>query len=271
METISILGCGWLGLPLAEHLIHLGYKVKGSTRSVTDISKLESKGIEAHVINLNPDIQGATLESFLESDVLVINFPPERRDDIVEYHRKQAMSLIERIELSSIKKVIFASSTSVYPDLNREVTEEDATAPSKSSGKALLNFEELLNSCGEFKTTVVRFAGLIGPDRNPGRFLSGKKDVKNGDSPVNLIHRDDCIKIIQLIIQKNLWGKVYNACADYHPNRKDYYTKAANNLGIAAPTFIKSEVNSYKIVNSNKLKEQLEYTFLYPDPSEVYM
>ena len=31
METISILGCGWLGLPLADYLIGKGYELKGST------------------------------------------------------------------------------------------------------------------------------------------------------------------------------------------------------------------------------------------------
>lgn len=31
MPTVSILGCGWLGLPLAEQLLAEGYSVKGST------------------------------------------------------------------------------------------------------------------------------------------------------------------------------------------------------------------------------------------------
>ena len=39
-EKISILGCGWLGLPLAKSLLAKGYKIKGST---TSESKLEAK------------------------------------------------------------------------------------------------------------------------------------------------------------------------------------------------------------------------------------
>jgi 3-hydroxyisobutyrate dehydrogenase-like beta-hydroxyacid dehydrogenase len=32
-ESISILGCGWLGLPLAGELVREGYAVKGSTNA----------------------------------------------------------------------------------------------------------------------------------------------------------------------------------------------------------------------------------------------
>jgi nucleoside-diphosphate-sugar epimerase len=165
--------------------------------------------------------------------------------------------------------VIFVSSTSVYPDLNREVTEDDAKSPSKSSGRALINFENLLKQCSEFSTTVLRFAGLIGYDRKPGRFLSGKKKLSNGDAPVNLIHRDDCINIICKVIENDLWGKVYNACSDLHPKRRDYYISAAERLGIAPPEFAESEDLSFKIINSDRLKKDLKYTFLFPDPASI--
>jgi len=269
MKTISILGCGWLGLPLAEHLIVEGYSVKGSTRSQNDISKLESRGIDPYILVLDPELRGEKSESFFDSQILIINFPPERREDIVRYHKRQALSLVHRIRHSSIEKVIFVSSTSVYPDLNREVTEDDAKSPSKLSGQALLNFESLLNQYTEFSTTILRFAGLIGYDRKPGRFLSGKKEVINGDAPVNLIHRDDCINIICKVIENDLWGKVYNACSDLHPKRRDYYISAAARLGITPPEFAESEDYSFKIINSDRLKKDLNYTFLYPDPAAI--
>jgi len=269
MRNISILGCGWLGLPLAEHLVAKGYSVKGSTRSQNDASNLESRGIDPYILILDPDLRGENAESFFDSDILIVNFPPERREDIVQYHKRQALSLIDHIRHSNINKVIFVSSTSVYPDLNREVKEDDAKSPSKPSGQALLNFENLLNQYSEFSTTIIRFAGLIGYDRKPGRFLSGKKQVVNGDAPVNLIHRDDCLKIICKVIENNLWDKVYNACSDFHPKRRDYYLKAAAGLGIIPPEFVESEDVSFKIINSDRLKKDLNYTFLYPDPSAI--
>lgn len=269
MNRISILGCGWLGLPLAEHLIKSGYKVNGSTRTKEDLYKLEKKGIRPFLLALDPELRGENLSAFFDSDVLIINFPPERRDDIIEYHTLQATALIDRIKPSPIDRVVFVSSTSVYPDLNREVTEDDSYEPSKPSGKALINFEKMLNDCNEFQTTVIRFAGLIGHDRNPGRFLAGKKEVRNGDAPVNLIHRDDCISIIERVIEKDMWGETFNACSDVHPKRKDYYIEAAKNLGLSPPNFVQEEQYSYKIINSAKLKSALQYSFKYPDPSDI--
>jgi len=269
METISILGCGWLGLPLAEYLIKSGYRVKGSTRTKNDISILEAKGIIPSLLILDPQIHGNNLNNFFNSDVLIINFPPERRDDIVKYHELQIISLIKRIIHSSIEKVLFVSSTSVYPDVNGVVSETESQAPSKLSGQALLKVEQLLMDCSEFETTILRFAGLIGYERKPGRFLAGKKEVINGKAPVNLIHRDDCIKIIHQIIQKNIWRERFNACADLHPTRKDYYIDAANKLGLTPPTFVETNNCSYKIVSNEKLKKQLNYIYKYPDPFEI--
>ncbi len=269
METIAILGCGWLGLPLAEYLIKCGYRIKGSTRMKKEITSLDSRGIEPTLLVLDPNIRGENLDNFFKSDVLIINFPPERRDDIVTYHEHQVTSLIDKMKHSSIKKVIFVSSTSVYPDLNREVSEEETQTPSKSSGKALVIVEGLLNNCDEFKTTVLRFAGLIGYDRKPGRFLAGRREVENAEAPVNLIHRDDCINIIHLIIEKDIWGDTFNGCADLHPKRKDYYINEANKLGLTPPTFTTSEKYTYKIVSSKKLKKRLDYSYKYPNPLEI--
>lgn len=45
MTKISILGCGWLGLPLAKALIENGFSVKGSTTSTDKLTALENDGI----------------------------------------------------------------------------------------------------------------------------------------------------------------------------------------------------------------------------------
>jgi nucleoside-diphosphate-sugar epimerase len=201
--------------------------------------------------------------------VLVVNFPPERRDDIADYHPAQIRSLIARIEHSFIKKVLFVGSTSVYPDLGREITEDELEPPTKPSGVALLEAERLFRSSARFETTIVRFGGLIGYDRMPGRFLAGKRGVTGGDAPVNLIHRDDCVAIIQKIIERSVWGETLNACADKHPLRKEYYTAQARKLGLEPPDFVVGGKGGFKIVKSDRLKKLLEYRFKYPDPSLI--
>jgi nucleoside-diphosphate-sugar epimerase len=196
-----------------------------------------------------------------------LNFPPHRRDDIVAYHRKQYEALIKQIEHSNVKNVLMVSSTSVYPSSNKVVVETDAKNPEKGSGEALLIVEDLLQNIKNRKTTIVRFGGLIGYDRNPARFLASKTDLKDGNSPVNLIHRDDCIAIISEIIKQEKWGEIYNACCDEHPTRKEFYTLAAQKSGFAIPEFVDDESSKqFKIIDSSKLKAELAYTFKYKSP-----
>ncbi|MFQ5788757.1 MAG: SDR family oxidoreductase [Thermodesulfobacteriota bacterium] len=269
METISIMGCGWLGLPLGEYLVKKGFKVKGSTTEPEKLISIKEKNIEPYLIILNPNIQGENYREFFSTDILIVDFPPERRDDIIEYHQKQIKSLISAIKHTTIQNVIFTSSTSVYPDVDREVFEDEKLIPYKTSGRALLGVEEILRECKKFNTTIIRLGGLIGYDRMPGRFLAGKKDLKNGDAPVNLIHRDDCVEIIYQIIKNEVWGEVLNACADFHPTRKKFYTEQAKLIGLTPPTFNENAKSKYKLVSNKKLKKVLNYEFKFPDPSKI--
>ncbi len=166
MKTVSILGCGWLGLPLGEYLVGKGYGVKGSTRTPEALAAMKTAGIDPYYISLGPDLTGGEgFEKFFESGVLVINFPPERREDIIPFHTEQIKSLISRLEKSPVRNVIFVSSTSVYPELGRDVFEDEEAPPEKASGKALVIAERLLLGNTSFRTAVLRFGGLIGYDR----------------------------------------------------------------------------------------------------------
>jgi len=264
-KSISILGCGWLGLPLAKFFISRNFTIKGSTPTQEKISLLEKEKIQAFTIFLNPDLNSDFEKDFFNSEILIINFPPKRRSDIEEFHPKQFNSLIREINLSTIKKVIFISSTSVYANTNRVVTEKNNEIPEKSSGKALRKVEQMLVSQQNFTTTIVRFGGLIGYDRKPGRFFSNMQRAIEGEAPVNLIHQDDCINIISHIVENELWGEIYNACCPEHPTKKEFYEEAAKTGGFKIPQFSTSK-SSCKIISSDKLIKETNYKFKYTNP-----
>lgn len=266
-RTISVLGCGWLGLPLAGLFVQQGHRVKGSVTSEEKLGALEEKGILPYRVTISDqEISSNDLPGFLDSEILIINFPPSRRPDILTYHPAQIALLIQAIHDSPVKHVIFISSTSVYPDLNKEITENETATPSKGSGKALLLAENLLLSQTHFTTTILRLGGLIGYDRMPARFLAGKKDVENGDAPINVIHQDDCLGLISALVEQDVWEDVFHAAADEHPLRRVYYTLAAEKAGLEVPTFAEGKPVCYKIINSAKIKDRLRYTFKHPNP-----
>lgn len=266
-KTISILGCGWLGTALGVLLVKRGFLVRGSTRTATKLSLLHKHKIVPFLLEVNRKIKGNNLTQFFSSDILFINIPPGRkRKDVARHHPRQIAAIIELAKAYGVKRVLFISSTSVYGNENKVVTESDELTPSTQSGIALAQAEDLLLEEPTFETTILRFGGLVGEDRKAGRFLAGKKDVKNGDAPVNLIHRVDCIGLIMEIIEQECWGQLFNACADEHPTRKEFYTAQAKKQGFEPPVFSNEPTESFKEVSNYKIKQTLSYEFLKPNP-----
>lgn len=268
MRCVSILGCGWLGLPLAKFFINSGYEVRGSTTSHKKLSILKSKKIIPFQIILNPDAKGDELNSFFDSDYLIINIPPPRNSNPEEFHLEQIQSVINELKKSRCGKLVFVSSTSVYGNTNSEFNEDSPANPETASGKALVKVEEYLRSEINLKITLIRFGGLIGEDRNPARYFAGRKNIPGGNTPVNLIHRKDCIGIIKTIVENEIWNETINGVSPIHPIKKEFYTKAAANLKIALPEF-DEEIVPYKIVSSKKIQKLLNYNFIYPDPLKM--
>ena len=265
-KSISILGCGWLGVPLAKHLMHKGFLVKGSVTSEEKFGLLTQAGIDPFRIIVSDTEVIIDDPDFFHADVLIISIPPKRIEDIDLVFPSQIRRLIPFILNAGIQKVIFISSTSVYPEKNQIAREDDFLVPDKASGRALLEAEELFREIAELKTTIIRFGGLIGVDRNPGRFLM-KSSKPIEDAPVNLIHQDDCIEIISSIIDNDLWGETLNAVCPEHPMKKDFYQQAAKQAGYSV--LIVSEQNaSFKIVDSSKLIHLLDYQFIYSSPMD---
>lgn len=265
-KKISILGCGWLGFPLAKKLQEIGYNVKGSTTSESKLEILKRNGILPFKIEVSENEIEGDIETFLaDCAILIVNIPPKLRSDSSDNFEQKIENLIPFIEKSAVSKVLFVSSTSVYADAFPiiEIDENSIPNPDSESGKQLLKAEYLLLTNSNFKTIVLRFGGLIGEDRHPIKFLAGKTGLKNPDAPVNLIHQEDCIGIIEQIVsesRQDMWGKFFNAVSPQHPTRKEYYQKIALAQNLVIPEFDDSLSNG-KIIKGAKLKLELNYNF----------
>lgn len=264
MKKMAILGCGWLGLPLAKYFTSKGYIVKGSTTSIEKIEILKSFSIEPFIISLMENKIEGDINTFLNNaEVLIIDIPPKLRGLVKENFVQKIKNLIPYIEQSTIKKVLFISSTSVYADTENlpYITEETIPNPDTESGKQLYEVEQLLQNNNKFETTILRFGGLIGVNRNPINMLAGRTDVANPEAPINFIHQTDCIGVIEAILNQNSWNEIYNAVGLEHFLRKNYYSEKAKELGLTPPQFNLEKINLGKYVSNAKIKNQLGYTF----------
>ena len=109
-RSISVLGCGWLGLPLAQRLVQFGYLVKGSSTEQSKLSLLDQSKITPFLITAVPRLTGRGIDSFFQSDILFLNIPFRRNLEDPAYYKEQIDAVISSVKSSSVKFVIFASS-----------------------------------------------------------------------------------------------------------------------------------------------------------------
>jgi nucleoside-diphosphate-sugar epimerase len=253
IQRLSILGSGWLGSPLAEHLIEQGYRVNLSTRKPDKFEAITQLGAQPYLVNID-DSTSFPVAFLKEADTLICNITSKNKPGFA--------SLIDQLAQSSIQHVLFISSSSVYRNTNALASEDtDAEDPDST----LYQIEQAFQACPEFTTTILRLSGLVGYRRHPGRFFANGKVIAQPDAPVNLIHRDDCIRLISQIIEQTAWGEVFNGCSDTHPTKRDFYSYARSLLGQPPPNFADGAQNMTKIVSNAKIKQKLGYHFIYPD------
>lgn len=274
---IAVMGGGWLGLPLAVSLHNSGHQVVATRRSKTGLDKLSSYGLTNVQFELGEDLQQAKFASIFSSDLLFLNIPVGRKSAPAADFQTNVKTLLKRASVSNIKHVIFISTTSVFGDTSGIITEHSETDPTTQSGHINLAIEQLVARFFGDNGSVVRLAGLVGDKRHPAKFLAGKTQLKNPNQSVNLIHQHDVINAVHRIIDRHLWGETFILSAIEHPTRKDYYTWAAKQLGLVAPTFVEhglhiedekklAQPNTGKVIDATVSLAKLDLELAYPSP-----
>jgi nucleoside-diphosphate-sugar epimerase len=263
-RSIGILGAGWLGLPLAKRLKQRLWHVKASTTTAGKLEELAAAGLEPFLLRISSEGISGKIQHFLRDlDVLIIDIPPGLRKDPTADFSGSIGLLADAIEASGVKRVLFISSISVYEETPefRIYTEDSPPNAGSRAGRELFSAEEILLQSQFFETTILRFGGLIGAGRHPVKFLSGRKNLANPLGPVNLIHQKDCIGVILKILEKDLFGTVFNAVYPVYPPREKYYTEKAREAGLELPEFDAQSPSTGKIISASKLMRELDYEF----------
>ena len=261
-KNIAVLGCGWLGVPLAKKLIALGYVVHGSTQTRSKLSALKSEGIVSFLIKLNETQTEGDVQAFLKNcHVLIINIPPGLKKHPETSFVNKIKSFLFHLEELTNFKVIFVSSTSVFEDTSDMscYDEHAKTNSNSSSGMQLAETETLLLSKPHLNTKIIRFGGLFGAGRHPARFLSNRP-LKNPNSPVNLIHLEDCLALILKIIDFKGEPFIFHGIYPNHPKKMNYYSAICETKNIEPP-LATDYPNVGKIINSEITSKLLNFNY----------
>ncbi|MDQ6571336.1 MAG: SDR family NAD(P)-dependent oxidoreductase, partial [Haemophilus parainfluenzae] len=267
--SVAIVGLGWLGLPLALHLKELGWCVKGSKQSPDDAQKLHQLGIETYPFSLSDEMKRLPhhIRPLFNVDALIITLPPSSFSS--QQYCEYLAFLANQAKKQGVQHVLFTSSTSVFPDISGQFDEGSQLSAETEMGKTLIQAEQCLFQSGISHCDILRLAGLIGKQRHPVKFLAGKHNLKQGYSPVNLVHLEDCIEAITTLLMNPNGLRTYHLCAPVHPTRAEYYTKAAACYDLFTPQFECSDSDPKRIIMADKICRDLGFTYRYPNPDDM--
>lgn len=198
-----IVGCGYLGLRVAERWRLAGDEVWVLTRSDERAVDLEQRGLKPVVGDVTLP---KTLSALPEVDTVLWAVGWDRSSGVSqrEVYVGGLSNVLNRVA-GRCSRLITISSTSVYGQSAGEwIDEFSACEPVQPNGQTCLDAEHLVRgwspgSGGAVAATVLRLSGIYGP----GRLLSRAAALRNAeplagnpDAWLNLIHVEDAAEVV---------------------------------------------------------------------------
>lgn len=263
---VSIVGLGWLGMPLALSLLSKGYFVVGSKTTVDGVTAATMSGVTCYQLQIGDELNGDIddIEQLLSVDALVITLPARRDQEDSEQYIRAVQTLVDSALAYHVSRIIFLSSTSVYGDMMGILNEDSPLHPITPAAASLRCLEQWMHALPHTSVDILRLSGLVGDGRHPGRFLAGKRNISGAQHGVNLVHQDDVIMAIHYLLQQAQGGHLYNLCVANHPSRRDFYTQMSQQLGLMPPHFIE-DVSRGKEIDGSRICNELGFSYRYSD------
>lgn len=252
-RSIGIIGCGWLGRALASRLVASGVRVVGTTGSHESAAQLSALGVEDLVLRFGDGAQG-DVSKLRDAEAIVVALPPRREVDPVA----QARAVERVISGTRAEHVVQISTTSVYPSAGGSVVETDAMPD-----HPLRRVEDSWQAEGRV-VTILRCAGLYGPERLILPYVLRAGVVVDESAPVNLVEQFDVVRAVLRVLEEPL-AETFNICADGHPTKGEFYRELAKRARMDVPRF-GTKGEPWKVVDNTKFRERAGFRYEYPDP-----
>lgn len=253
---ICIIGCGYLGTATALKWKAEGHEITVTTRSLQRAYELKPLADLVYVLH----------EDFYDlvekQDVVLLCVAPDKKNDYIQTYLHVAEALVEAVKKSSVKQIIYTSSTSIYGNHEgRWVDENTESLPIHSNAQILLSTEKILLKAAERdrQVCIFRLGEIYGPGRSiveRVHRMQGKTLPGNGENFTNLCHLDEITDALDLALKHNLDG-IFNLCNDIHILRKELYDTLCKERGWIPMQWdpkISSSHGGNKRVSNEKLK-----------------
>ena len=251
MRTL-IVGCGYLGARVGSMLVRRGDHVWGTVRSSGRAARIASQGIDPVIADV---LRPETLQSLpaAERVLCCVGFDRAGGADMRTVSVEGLRNLLERLP-ALVRRLVYASSTSVYGQSDGEWVDEDSPAePIQESGRVCLEAERVARHWARAagaSLVVLRFSGLYGPDRVIRRALLQRGEPIPGDPArfLNLVHIDDAAQAAIAALDAARPDPLYLVSDDRPMERREYYALAARLLDAPPPRYEPSAVGRSGVV-----------------------
>ncbi len=228
MRRALVVGCGYVGKLVAQLFHGAGWQVTGVTRSDESAHALAGEPWRALACDCSD--RGAVeklLAEFREADAVVQC--ASAGGGGVEAYRQAYFAVAKNLsEILAPKRLLFTSSTSVYPQTDGSVvTEESLAEPERETGQILRETEKVVLAAGG---TVARLAGIYGPGRSASlqKFLDGRAVIEgDGARHLNFIHREDAASALLFLVCENAPPGIYNLTDGAPISQREFYRELA--------------------------------------------
>lgn len=269
-----IVGCGDVGLRVAQRLHALGREVTGVVRTDQSAIALKRAGLTPLLIDL--DAEALPLLAPATAVSLLFWFaPPQNTGD-----RDQRLRRFLEANRATKLRIVYISTSGVYGDCGGRWIDEDAPLqPISPRAKRRLDAERALAEWGG-DHVILRVPGIYGPGRLPIERLQKQLPVvRNEESPyTNRIHSDDLAEAALHAAAYGPTATAYNISDGNPTTMCDYFTRCAGLLGMPAPPQISMEeaqrvftpamwsfMEESKRLKNQRMIDILGFTPRYPD------
>jgi nucleoside-diphosphate-sugar epimerase len=274
---VLIVGCGYVGLPLGARLVAQGHEVFGLRRSAPE--ELRAAGIIPVMADITRPETLAPLPPYYDWIVNCAASGGGTSQDYEKLYLQGTRNLLAWLGVRPPQKFVYTSSTSVYAQNDGSVVAENCPVqPRAPTAQILVKTENLLlAAAAESKcpAVILRVAGIYGPGRGHSfrKFLAGEARIEgDGGRFLNMIHRDDLVRVIIAALERGATGEIYNAADDEPVTQLEFFQWLATRLKRPMPPRVATDPEAVrkrgltnKRVNNAKLKSELGYEFLYPN------
>ena len=293
MPTKLVIGCGYVGFPVAKRWVEQGDRVFAITRRPEFGPELERAGVQPIVWDwYTPwdqtqsllDLVGGQLSTILisVSHAQVPNRPPERTHVDGLNHLMAALSPNKSacVEASIASPVdssrwVYLSTTGVFGNGSSGdwLDEDSLVSPNRPGSIAACEGERWIREhVVEENRLILRPSGIYGPLRVPNwrAIRDGNPLTMHPDSFVNLIHLTDLVEAVVELSSRQTNFDLYCVSDGMPPTRQEYYSHVAKLGNYREPIFAPessathSRSDSNKRISSKRLLQELQRPLAFP-------